>query len=326
MTISIIVPVYNSEKHLCRCIDSILAQTYTNFELLLVNDGSKDNSGIICQEYAAKDFRIKVFHKVNGGVSSARNVGLDNAKGEWITFVDSDDWLDKEFLESIFIDNIKSVDLVISYAKNINKNGKISSNKYQSRYINSNNIDTLFLENDFAWQTSPWAKLYKNELCKNIRFIENMHIGEDLIFLYTYTMKCNTIFILGENYYNYDISNENTLTRRIGFLEDELYAKNNIYDLLDKFISQKNIVNYNVIKKTNWIKSDYTHRVLNSLYHTPNISRKKRIEIIKTLDIENYVKHKGFNSKKEKLIRLILSKKMYCVYDLLRSIIVKTRS
>ena len=91
--ISIIVPVYNAEEYLHRCIDSILAQTFTDFELLLINDGSKDNSGVICDEYAALDNRVRVFHKENGGVSSARNMGLDNAKGEWITFVDSDDWL-----------------------------------------------------------------------------------------------------------------------------------------------------------------------------------------------------------------------------------------
>ena len=89
--ISIIVPVYNSEKALDRCINSILEQTFQNWELLLINDGSTDRSREICDEYAAKDQRIKVFHKTNGGVSSARNVGLDNAKGEWITFCDSDD-------------------------------------------------------------------------------------------------------------------------------------------------------------------------------------------------------------------------------------------
>ena len=88
--VSIIVPVYNTEKFLHRCIDSILAQTYTDFELLLIDDGSKDSSGAICDEYAVKDARVRVFHKENGGVSSARNLGLDNAKGEWITFVDSD--------------------------------------------------------------------------------------------------------------------------------------------------------------------------------------------------------------------------------------------
>ena len=89
--ISCIVPVYNVEKYLRRCVDSILNQTFTDFELILVDDGSPDNSPAICYEYAVKDSRIKVIHKVNGGVSSARNVGLDVAKGEWICFVDSDD-------------------------------------------------------------------------------------------------------------------------------------------------------------------------------------------------------------------------------------------
>ena len=91
--ISVIVPVYNVEKYLHRCVDSILAQTFNDFELLLIDDGSKDKSGAICDEYAAKDSRVRVFHKENGGVSSARNLGLENAKGDWIIFIDSDDWI-----------------------------------------------------------------------------------------------------------------------------------------------------------------------------------------------------------------------------------------
>lgn len=98
--ISVIVPVYNAEKYLHRCIDSILVQTFTDFELLLINDGSKDRSGVICDEYAVKDSRVRVFHKENGGVSSARNVGLDNANGEWVTFCDSDDYVYPCWLEN----------------------------------------------------------------------------------------------------------------------------------------------------------------------------------------------------------------------------------
>ena len=92
--ISVIVPVYNTEKYLHRCIDSVLAQTFTDWELLLIDDGSKDTSGSICDKYAAKDKRIRVFHKENGGVSSARNLGRDYAQGEWVTFVDSDDYIE----------------------------------------------------------------------------------------------------------------------------------------------------------------------------------------------------------------------------------------
>lgn len=97
--VSVIVPVYNVEYCLSRCIDSILSQTFTDFELLLIDDGSKDNSGNICDEYKFKDDRIRVFHKENGGVSSARNWGIANSYGEHIAFIDSDDWVGENYLE-----------------------------------------------------------------------------------------------------------------------------------------------------------------------------------------------------------------------------------
>lgn len=97
--VSIVVPVYNSEKYLHRCVNSIITQTFTDFELLLINDGSKDGSGVICDEYAVMDSRVRVFHKENGGVSSARNLGIENAHGEWVAFVDSDDWIEPRMLE-----------------------------------------------------------------------------------------------------------------------------------------------------------------------------------------------------------------------------------
>lgn len=102
--ISIIVPVYNIEKYLQRCIESILAQKFVDFELLLIDDGSKDKSGDICDNFALKDKRIKVFHKENGGVSSARNLGIAKAQGEWITFIDSDDWVSEDYLSSFSTD------------------------------------------------------------------------------------------------------------------------------------------------------------------------------------------------------------------------------
>ena len=110
--ISIIIPVYNSEKTLNRCVNSILNQTFMDWELLLVDDGSTDKSGKICDQYALKDFRIRVFHKKNGGVSSARNTGLDYAIGSWITFVDSDDFIDATFLDTLI--RLQSSDLCIS--------------------------------------------------------------------------------------------------------------------------------------------------------------------------------------------------------------------
>ena len=96
--VSIIVPVYNIENYIRVCVESILAQTYESFELILVDDGSKDNSGILCDEYAAIDSRVKVIHKENGGVSSARNAGLRQAKGDWIMHVDGDDWIEPDMI------------------------------------------------------------------------------------------------------------------------------------------------------------------------------------------------------------------------------------
>ncbi len=118
-TISVIVPVYNAESTLQRCVDSILAQTFEDFELILINDGSKDQSGDICDEYAAKDSRVKVIHKPNGGVSSARNAGLRIAHGEYIAFIDSDDYIDNDYLLGF---KHYDADLIISGAKLISIN------------------------------------------------------------------------------------------------------------------------------------------------------------------------------------------------------------
>ena len=110
--ISIIVPVYNSSKVLEKCIDSILAQTYKSFELILIDDGSSDGSGKICDKYADIDDRLKVYHRANYGVSASRNFGTEKAKGEWISFIDSDDYIDTTYLESFFPNNLIESDLV----------------------------------------------------------------------------------------------------------------------------------------------------------------------------------------------------------------------
>ena len=107
--ISIIVPVYKVEQYLRRCLDSIVAQTFTDWECILIDDGSPDNSGRICDEYAEKDKRFRVFHQENVGVSAARNKGLDEARGEWIGFVDSDDWIEKEMYEYLYNDAIETM-------------------------------------------------------------------------------------------------------------------------------------------------------------------------------------------------------------------------
>ena len=201
-TISVIVPVYNAEAFLHRCIDSILSQTYTDFELLLIDDGSKDKSGEICDEYAQKDTRVRVFHKENGGVSSARNLGLDNAKGEWITFVDSDDWLPSKSLDSLVKE--KDIDFVISGFANKNRIPIVPSccgihkNKALQDFIVAN------YQNPFL--AAPWAKLFRREmiLSKGLSFDLNLKVCEDAIFVSNYLLYINNVFVLDDICYVYE--------------------------------------------------------------------------------------------------------------------------
>lgn len=179
--ISVIVPVYNAEKYLHRCIDSILAQTFTDFELLLIDDGSKDKSGAICDEYAVKDSRVRVFHKENGGVSSARNVGLDNACGEWITFVDSDD-------EICSLGEITDEsDMVIASLDIQRSDGRKEFISFSHDVISGDELK-CFLEKHIQFHifSSVYAKYIRRKLIDGLRFDTSMKIGEDTVFI----LKC----------------------------------------------------------------------------------------------------------------------------------------
>lgn len=196
--ISIIVPVYNADRCLSRCIKSILSQNLKNFELLLIDDGSTDKSGKICDEYAAKDKRVKVFHKENGGVSSARNLGLDNARGKWITFIDSDDCI----YENIF-NLISSHDedlLIFNY--DIDYNGIIQGGESIPHYYNSYPIKTIL--NKYIYieiLRTPWSKFFKRHLINTLRFDTRIAIGEDSLFVLKYFQRCKSFFLFEQKYY-----------------------------------------------------------------------------------------------------------------------------
>ena len=319
--ISVIVPVYNAEKYLDRCIQSILTQTYTVFELLLINDGSTDSSGAICDRYAEQDSRVRVFHKENGGVSSARNMGLDNAKGEWIAFVDSDDWVLDSYLYNL-VSHSHNVDLVISYAEYLYSNGERKKEEYASRMV-SNEIDVLFTENDLSWHTSPWAKLFNKKFCDQLRFIEGMHIGEDLVFLYTYMLKSNKIYVSNDTDYIYFVESQNSLTKRVNQLQNELLSYVNVRDIVDKLIKEKNISHPKAISNLGWTVAYYVRRVLNAIYYDgEDRTLGSRIDSIKSLDINTYVKYIGATSIREKLYRYILKREYFILYDIVRRIVV----
>lgn len=210
--ISVIVPVYNTEQYLHRCIDSILAQTFTDFELLLIDDGSKDSSGRICDEYALKDSRIRVFHKKNGGVSSARNLGLDNAKGEWISFVDSDDWVENKYIEELFSNG--QFDFVACYYKAEDWDTWVSQPFDNCSYYGNNIHKCLNL--NIKRMVYNVCKLFNNEIIKenHIRFDTVISYGEDTIFTFEYLAHVKSIKTISSALYHYEYSTPNSLTKQ----------------------------------------------------------------------------------------------------------------
>lgn len=206
--ISVIVPIYNAERFLHRCISSLLNQSYTDFELLLINDGSQDCSGLICEEYAAKDSRVRVFHKENGGVSSARNIGLENSRGEWVTFCDADDYVDNDWLKvyedlltnksDIYIQGVNKV--IINPQENtkeiipLKQKGKIDDKR--------NLIVSLFCLGLYGYTVN---KLFKKSLIDKIalRFDVNSTCAEDTQFVSQYLESVASYECIDESHYFY---------------------------------------------------------------------------------------------------------------------------
>lgn len=202
--VSVIVPVYKVEKELIRCLDSILRQTYKNLEILLVDDGSPDQCPDICDLYGQRDDRIKVFHKENGGLSSARNYALDRTNGKYIAFVDSDDWIEEDFIESL-LSNIEkeNADISIMGYRMIWDSGKTLSYTRGDEYevFDKNQaIRELFKQTKF--QSMVCTNMYKREIFEEIRFPEGKVFEDTAISLETFKL-CDRVVYCGEQKYMY---------------------------------------------------------------------------------------------------------------------------
>ena len=194
--VSIIVPIYNVEKYLRRCIDSILSQTFISFELLLIDDGSTDASGAICDEYALMDRRIHVTHQINRGVSAARNVGLDKSVGKYVCFVDSDDWVTSDYLATL-MEQVQGFDvLFFGFFLRYNDESSMSLSLRRQCAVNEIEKEQLMLslcKNDTGYNVLGYAfdKIFRRNLIEkyNLRFDENICLGEDEIFALAYCLK-----------------------------------------------------------------------------------------------------------------------------------------
>lgn len=186
--ISVIIPVYKAEKCLARCLDSLLVQTFTDFEVILIDDCSPDNSGVICDEYATKDSRFIVLHRENnGGASAARNLGLEQSTGEYISFVDSDDYVKPEYLQvlfSVLIENQADIAQCSFYEVVNDKFPQEKNDELKVKpYTKEETYGYLYGDGDkYIFNFLLWNKLYKSEILKNIRFVEGLRC-EDVIFI-----------------------------------------------------------------------------------------------------------------------------------------------
>ncbi len=207
--VSIIVPLFNAEKFAKRCIESVLMQTFKNYELILIDDGSKDKTGEICDKYAEKDTRIKVIHKNNGGVSSARNTGLDMAKGGWITFLDADDWIEPTFLLIVDNNSNDSIDWIFAQWRTIWDNGLPNEiNNYEQEILFNNweeikNIWDKMANMDIC--RCPWGKFFRRSVIESykLRFDNSLKYGEDTVFNYEYLINIKGLSLCKKDYSHY---------------------------------------------------------------------------------------------------------------------------
>lgn len=211
--ISVIVPVYNVEKYLNRCVDSILHQTYHNFDVILVDDGSTDGSPQICDKYAELDSRVHIIHQKNGKVASARNAGLDwamNNNSEWVAFIDSDDWVHPQYLQILFnIANKTGADVVVSGYKEANELETFVL--ADQNEFNIWNAELFYCEKNLE-SVAPWGKIYRKSCFESIRYPEGK-IGEDEYITYRILFNANKIASVQDILYFYFV-NTDSVTRR----------------------------------------------------------------------------------------------------------------
>ena len=214
--ISIVIPVYCAKAYLEKCVQSVIQQDYPNWELILVDDGSPDGSATLCDELQSRDARIRVIHKTNGGVSSARNYGINEAKGIFVTFIDSDDWIDPQLCNALLCGLEHKTDFIIS--------GYVSVHLHETQRIEWTekvrySVDELKAHFDLPYRlnllNAPFGKLYLRETIGALRFNDKISLGEDFLFNLSYIERCTNIVFIPCAYYNYNQLNMNSVTKKL---------------------------------------------------------------------------------------------------------------
>lgn len=290
--ISIIVPAYNAEKTITRCIKSILEQSVHDFELLLIDDGSTDSTGEICDRFAESDNRVKVFHKTNGGVSSARNLGLDNAKGEWITFADSDDWIVPGALD---IDCSKIEEDLIIFPFYVISDGTQHLSPMNSCILKGRDQLIPFYNSYLSSSIlkTPWSKLFKKSKLKYLRFNESIRLGEDTLFMLDYLKNIHSCRILDKPLYAYNEPDEPISSKYRLSVEESAYTMMSLFNSYDNlsienksaekyyFLDYKLYCDHDLCENpASWFDNPYVRIIYNRVKKTLGLKYRFRYWII----------------------------------------------
>lgn len=292
--LTIIVPVYKVKDYLRKCVDSILAQTYKNFELILIDDGSPDECGVICDSYKNKDERVKVIHKTNGGLSSARNAGLEIANGDYIGFVDSDDWIEpnmySEMIQYLEQNNCTMVECAINLANDTTikmiqtkDNEIISGREALKRHLDEFNHYSIP-------RPAVWSKLYKKDFWKTNRFPEGK-IHEDYLLTCMALYESNKFGIINKGLYNHLVSNPTSIINS-KFSSRDLYKKDQCEFRIEYLTKQRD---EELIKMA---KVSYYCYLMSAIWKCDQNGMKEKKELIQLLQ-----------SKKEDIDKLLFPKK-----------------
>ncbi len=290
MLISIIIPVYNSDTYLSACIDSVLRQRYPHFELLLVDDGSTDESGRICDRYAQHDGRITVIHQANAGVSSARNAGLAIAKGEYVTFIDSDDTVTASYLAD-FLPHL--ADLAIQGVVLEQKGGRLQYLRFdRATSATGEGIKQLLVTSELnSTSKGPVAKLYRRSIIEkhHLRFDPQYSYGEDHLFVLEFFKRCQSVSVIDKVNYTYYQLNENSLTNRLlPYKEVSNYARA-AYNRRKEFIASASIENEGYRR---FILEERAHLIYQAIYALytlkGNHCKTERLEFLDSVYKQDY--------------------------------------
>ncbi len=314
-TISVIVPVYNSEKYLKRCIDSILNQTYKAIELILVDDGSPDNCGKICDEYAKKDKRVRVIHKTNAGVSAARNSGLEIASGNYATFVDSDDYIEPEMYSNMMekVHQYNCDVVMCDCIKDFTDHSEIYTHDIRAGFYDKEQLvneyypHLLMMENvEYPATISNWLILFNRNKLGNLRYVVGVRYSEDLLFGAQLVYNTDSFYYMKEQAYYHYYMNPTSATHK--FTVDKWNDYKTLHFEINKYFSE--CESFDFSHQIDLCLLFFVYNSVSNIFSADNLEREKKFEIVKNILGDNEVRRMFSNIK---VLKLPISKKLKIV-------------